>query len=314
MKKKISTILIVLLLSTLFTASAFAEERDIRVVLDGKTIHFSPTDGKPTIVNNRTMLPFRKIGETLPNTEIEWLADARQVKATRGEKRALLTIGKHEYGVNNEVKTTDTPPTIINNRTYVPVRVLSESLGLAVVWKEVDGVGLVFQFSLNQDPAEQERIMNDYIKNEFKAPIRKEGLLPVTPSGEHNTVNLEAKPAYPLEGWEKDFVKEVASKIQNHGYELNPENIGVSFLKNGRFDAELYKWNGFYVLEFETERTDENLIKDLINVYFYGSEEVYKNCKRLVPYSRRVTYNVNGNQVEVFWTDNVNVRISTPIH
>lgn len=43
--------------------------------------------------------------------------------------KVVLNIGSYNYSVNDVYKTTDTKPVILNNRTFVPFRLLAETLG-----------------------------------------------------------------------------------------------------------------------------------------------------------------------------------------
>lgn len=43
--------------------------------------------------------------------------------------KVVLNIGSYNYSVNGVYKTTDTKPVIVNNRTFVPFRLLAETLG-----------------------------------------------------------------------------------------------------------------------------------------------------------------------------------------
>lgn len=47
-----------------------------------------------------------------------------------------LTLGETAAFVNAEVKTLDTPPFLLGDRTFVPVRFLAESLGAEVFWED----------------------------------------------------------------------------------------------------------------------------------------------------------------------------------
>ncbi len=84
------------------------------------------TDVAPMIMNNRTMVPIRMIAETL-GAEVEWLAAQNTVTIEQEGKVISLAIGELLPGL-------DTPATIINGRTMVPLRYISENLGATVTW------------------------------------------------------------------------------------------------------------------------------------------------------------------------------------
>lgn len=91
----------------------------------------------PFIQNNRTMVPFRFIGEEL-GAEIDWDGEERKVEYKLGDNILELWIGNNTARINGEeVMLDDDPsirPFIINSRTVVPVRFISETLGFEVTW------------------------------------------------------------------------------------------------------------------------------------------------------------------------------------
>lgn len=104
---------------------------DIKVILNTRLLKF---DVNPAIVPpGRTMVPFRKIFEEL-NATVEWDSEKRTVKAVKGTTEIILTIDSKEALVNNTPHQLDTAPIIINSRTLVPLRFISESLGTNVDW------------------------------------------------------------------------------------------------------------------------------------------------------------------------------------
>lgn len=52
------------------------------------------------------------------------------------EKKIVLKIDNKVALVDGEEKILDVPPTIINNRTMLPIRFIAEELGCKVEWKE----------------------------------------------------------------------------------------------------------------------------------------------------------------------------------
>jgi hypothetical protein len=95
-------------------------------------------DSPPIIKNSRTLLPIRAIIEALGGT-IAWNAVARKVTVTLGTKTLQLWIGKSNATVNGMSKPIDATdarvvPEIINSRTMLPLRFVSENLGCTVLW------------------------------------------------------------------------------------------------------------------------------------------------------------------------------------
>ena len=104
---------------------------EISVKVDGGKVYF---DQLPQIVNDRTLVPLRAIFEAL-GAEVNWNAQTRTVTATKGETQISLTIDSDQLYVNGTAKTIDVAAAIINDRTMVPVRAISEALSCNVEWK-----------------------------------------------------------------------------------------------------------------------------------------------------------------------------------
>ena len=98
----------------------------------GKTVN---NDVAPKIVNDRTMLPARFIVESLGGT-ITWDGDNQQVTIVQDDTTIVITIGASTALVNGESVALDSPAFIENDRTYMPIRFISENLGADVDWDE----------------------------------------------------------------------------------------------------------------------------------------------------------------------------------
>ena len=120
---------------------------NISVYVSGKKLSF---DQEPIIYNDRTMVPLRKIFESLGAT-VNWNASTRTVTGTRGDRRVKLTVGSKTMYVNNTKYDLDTAPIIVSDRTLVPARAVAEGLGCDVSWdastKSVNITPKVFSWS-----------------------------------------------------------------------------------------------------------------------------------------------------------------------
>ena len=99
-------------------------------------------DVAPKVVNDRTMLPARFIAEHLGAT-VEWDGEKQLVTITgKNEKQEdvtiLITIGSDYAKVNGEDVKLDSPAFVENDRTYTPIRFISENLGATVEWNETE--------------------------------------------------------------------------------------------------------------------------------------------------------------------------------
>ncbi len=107
----------------------------VEVNLQGNYIAF---DSAPQLINNRTMVPLRAIAEALGCT-IDYNAQAQQIQVDKDGYTIYMTIGSaeaHKYLADgtHTIITLDTPPIIVDGRTLVPLRFLSENLNISVDW------------------------------------------------------------------------------------------------------------------------------------------------------------------------------------
>jgi hypothetical protein len=145
MQKKIIYAVVLILCISLFVSPVSAASAT--VVLDGRQMEF---DVPPTIEDGRTLVPLRAIFEGL-GAAVEWDGETRTVTATRESDRIQLQIGSRSAYRNGLPVNLDVPAKIIDGRTMVPLRFVSESLGAEVNWNGVTRVitiasqGIVYQ-------------------------------------------------------------------------------------------------------------------------------------------------------------------------
>ncbi|WP_197139725.1 stalk domain-containing protein [Lysinibacillus sphaericus] len=126
---RLTLALILCLISFSFAPSAEAATA-IKVEIDGDIIQF---DQGAVSVNGRTLVPMRTIFEELEST-VQWNAKTKSITAVRGTKKIGLVIGSKTATINGQKIALDVAPQIINGRTLVPLRFISEALGAKVDW------------------------------------------------------------------------------------------------------------------------------------------------------------------------------------
>jgi hypothetical protein len=112
---------------------SFSERQNIRpitVYLDGVELFF---ESDPMMVNERTMVPLRKIFETL-GLAVDWDGGAGTIAVSGGGKDAQLTAGSETAYVDGAEVHLDAAPVIQNDVTFVPLRFVSETSGANVEW------------------------------------------------------------------------------------------------------------------------------------------------------------------------------------
>ena len=130
MKKNLTIFLAFLIYIT--SILGVAADNDITVKIGEQPIVF---DVPPQIINNRTMVPMRKIFETLGAT-VEWNPSTKTIKAEKAHTTITLTIDDPKMSVNDNIVTLDVPACLVNNRTFVPIRAIAEAFKTEVSWDE----------------------------------------------------------------------------------------------------------------------------------------------------------------------------------
>ena len=110
------------------------ESGNITIILNGEELSF---DNPPVIKTDRTLVPFRKIFESLGYT-VEWNEENSMVTAKKGDAVMYLQIGNNEITVNDKKVISDTAPELINSTTYIPFRIISEQSNCDVEWNDKD--------------------------------------------------------------------------------------------------------------------------------------------------------------------------------
>lgn len=89
----------------------------------------------PIIENDRTLVPMRFLFEQMGAT-VDWNAETQTATATLNDTAVTFGIDDTEATVNNQPTTMEVPAQLVNGKTMVPLRFLSEELGYTVTWDE----------------------------------------------------------------------------------------------------------------------------------------------------------------------------------
>jgi len=93
------------------------------------------TSVAPMRVNGRTLVPMRDIFEAL-GAKVTYNGLTRGITATRGATNVGLQIGNRRASVDGVTRMLEQAPLVVNNRTLVPLRFVSEALGARVAWNQ----------------------------------------------------------------------------------------------------------------------------------------------------------------------------------
>ncbi|MFO7612366.1 MAG: stalk domain-containing protein [Clostridia bacterium] len=112
--------------------SNVSADSNIRLVVNGNDI----TElSAPVIENDRTLVPIRFVTEELGAT-VTWDDASRTVLVEKDNLSIFLRIGSYlvDYNHGEEYMLSDVAPMIINDRTYVPLRLISNAFGTGIDW------------------------------------------------------------------------------------------------------------------------------------------------------------------------------------
>ncbi len=131
MREKLTAIIITIVLLCLAALPAAANE-NIKVYLSRNRMDFSAS---PYMKSERVMVPMRDIFEAL-DAVVEWDSDTWSVTAEKDDVTAILAIGMDTMYVNGSPVFLDVVPELTNDKTFVPLRAVSEVFGCEVNWNE----------------------------------------------------------------------------------------------------------------------------------------------------------------------------------
>ncbi|MBE0339399.1 copper amine oxidase N-terminal domain-containing protein [Paenibacillus sp. 23TSA30-6] len=123
--------------STIPTTEAASSSKPIEVLLNAKKIQFP--DAKPfQDDNDYVMVPIRFVSEAL-GAKVGWEKTGGQLAVSiKNDAHVVnMTVGQNTATVDGQSKTYETKIILKQNRTFVPLRLVSEGLGQTVEWDKV---------------------------------------------------------------------------------------------------------------------------------------------------------------------------------
>ena len=210
--KKVLSLFVALVLALSFAIPSFAVEvkpatityREIKVLLDGRQINPTDVNGtstEPFIMNDSTFLPVRAIAGAL-GLNVSWDNETSTVYLNSGaipsfspgtpttsnsKKNVSITYRNIKIVIDGRViNPTDVSgntvePFILNGTTYLPVRAVSDALGLGVDWNNANNT-VILNTSSEKPPVsgnEYAEFVKGYEKavfSKFNSPASENGL------------------------------------------------------------------------------------------------------------------------------------------
>lgn len=136
---KTTIILILLLVLGIGGNKQSLAARNIKLIVNGKDI---TSKSMPVIKNDRTLVPIRFVSEEL-GAEVTWNNNDRTVKVEKDNIVVILRIDSHlvrTLGEKENYFLSDVAPVIIGDRTYVPLRLVGNILGVGIEWDGANSI------------------------------------------------------------------------------------------------------------------------------------------------------------------------------
>jgi N-acetylmuramoyl-L-alanine amidase len=134
MKLKLSAILLSLMLClAAFPTISFGAEAAIKLYMNEKQL---TSEVAPRIVNDNTIVPVRIIAENI-GAKVGWEDKSRKVTINKGDVSIELTINNPVVLVKGISTKLEVAPTIIDDKTMLPLRFIGEQLGVKFNWDEL---------------------------------------------------------------------------------------------------------------------------------------------------------------------------------
>lgn len=114
----------------------------------------------PIIVNGRTLVPVRAIIEAMGGT-VGWDGETETATLNMGDDEIKLIIDSTTAYLNGAEKMLDVAPTIINERTMLPIRFIAESFHFNVEWIESEQK-IIIRTEGNSQNTESHKILIAY--------------------------------------------------------------------------------------------------------------------------------------------------------
>ena len=100
------------------------------IEFDGNILGF---DVPPIIEDGSTLVPMRFLFEQM-GADVEWDSETQTATATLDNKAVTFSIDNVNARINNKPAKMDVPARLVNGKTMVPLRFLSENMGYDVDW------------------------------------------------------------------------------------------------------------------------------------------------------------------------------------
>ncbi|WP_340390548.1 N-acetylmuramoyl-L-alanine amidase family protein [Paenibacillus sp. FSL F4-0100] len=138
MKKAILLLFLSLFFLIILPDQSHASANQSKIILDGQEV-ILPSDVQVTVMNKHVMIPIRVVAENL-KFRVNWDQKSHLVKIQQNSKIISLHVDQREAKVAGKPVLLDIAPQILNKSVVVPIRFVSEQMGLSVSWDNKDKI------------------------------------------------------------------------------------------------------------------------------------------------------------------------------
>lgn len=176
--------------ATIFLCLPSIAAETIKISINGNVVN---TDVDPVIVNSRTMVPVRVISETL-GADVVWHQSTQTVVIAKDANVITLKYNARDYVLNGKTITADVAPIMKEQRILVPIRLISESFGAKVDWKNNTVIINTTIDNVDSQPTSNSASTSTSTSNEGTISADNSAAFVKVNQVDGNVVNLRAKP------------------------------------------------------------------------------------------------------------------------
>jgi len=250
MKKHI-IIYAIFVLTLLVSFNCFAEN-NVTIKIDGNVVK---SDVAPVIENDRVLVPVRSIFEYMGG-KVFWDDTTKTVIIIKGNDVISMVINKTVVAVNEKIVTLDVPSRIINSRTMVPIRFISENFNMKVQWDSDTYTVNIFSEDKNDDTGHEGTLNGIFVSEQ-------DSIVEIKISGVGNLEHSMFKLSNP-----NRYVYDFKNCKLNTSEEsiITSNNSHIKSVRWSQFDETTCRvvvdMDKYYLYDYETDGKDAYIIFD----------------------------------------------------
>ena len=160
MKKILCIIIFTFILMS--SIATFADD-EIKVYVNGIQVQF---DVPPQVINDRTFVPMRAIFEAM-GMIVSWDELSQSIHAYTSDHDFIIPIGNNTIQIDNREVNIDVPAQIVDDRTLIPIRIISDNFRSLITWTDEEKTVEIFNYEITKIPLQYRTKIGDININKF---------------------------------------------------------------------------------------------------------------------------------------------------